>query len=106
MICAPLPPSPGTEPDTVPPSENHDSADSPIPGGELTVAGGSYSTLGGFWADSRKRLKSKIWFRMTTRNVPGEDGDGSPKGRKRDEVTEHKRRELICRTLRVRGGEV
>lgn len=104
VICAPLPPSPGTEPDTVPPSENHDSADSPIPGGELIVGGGSYPTLGGFQADSRKRLKSKIWFWMTTRNVSGEEGDGSPKGRKRDKVTEHKQRESTCRTLRVWGG--
>lgn len=47
----------GTEPDTVPPSENHDSADSPIPGGELTVAGGSYSHSRGLWADSREEVK-------------------------------------------------
>lgn len=41
---------------------------------------------------------------MTTRNASGEEGDGSPKGRKRDKVTEPKGRELICRTLQVWGG--
>ena len=41
---------------------------------------------------------------MTIRNASGEEGDGSPKGRKRDKVTEPKGSELICRTLRVQGG--
>ena len=57
VICAPLPPSPGTEPDTVPPSENHDSADSPIPRGELIVGGGSYPTLGGLSGRFQEEVK-------------------------------------------------